>query len=172
MSVEIRPVESKRVRKDFLRVPTIVMGDDPHYVPALDLEREEFINTRKNPFFEHGQAQLFVAYRNGKPVGRISAQVDHLHLERYRDTTGFFGFYDVINDREASDALLVTAENWLRARGLKRVLGPYSFNINGETGVLVDGFDTPPYIMMNHNPPHYDPLLAGAGYAKAKDLLI
>jgi hypothetical protein len=168
--VSVRPVRTRAERKAFIRLQWEVMRGVPHWVPPLRLERKELIDPRKNPFFEHGEAELFLAYRGGVPVGRISAQVDRLHLERYGDDTGFFGFFDAPDDPAVARALWEAVEGWHRARGHARVRGPFQLNINGEAGVLVDGFDTPPSLMMPHNPPYYGALLEGLGLGKAKDL--
>lgn len=170
MPVEVRPVRTKAEREAFVRVPFSLLRDDPHWVPPLLMERRELIDRRKNPFFEHGDAELFVAWRDGAPVGRISAQYDRLHHERHAKDEGFFGFFDAPDDPEVVAALWRAAESWHRERGHRRVLGPFNFTINGEAGVLVDGFDAPPYLLMNHNPPYYGPRLEALGFRKAKDL--
>src|SRR5579859_229760 len=136
---------------DFLDVVDYIYRDDPAYIRPLDLEVRDRLNPRKNPFFEHGEAAVFCAYRNGFPVGRCSASIDHGHLEKHKDATGFFGFLDTIDDQEVVCELLGRAEGWLRGRGMKRARGPLSLNINEELGCLVDGFDSPPYIMMPHH---------------------
>ncbi|HHN67354.1 MAG TPA: N-acetyltransferase [Thermopetrobacter sp.] len=166
----IRPVENKRDLKAFIRLPHAVFADDPAWVPPLDVERRMHLSVRHNPFFDHGEAQLFLAERDGRPVGRISAHLNHLHLRRHEDATGFFGFLDAIDDVRVFRALLEAAGNWLRAKGMARARGPFSFSINEESGLLVDGFDTPPVVMMNHARPWYDAHVRACGYAKAMDL--
>ncbi|RME75998.1 MAG: hypothetical protein D6776_02070 [Planctomycetota bacterium] len=168
--IEVRPVTTGRDRRRFVDLEWRCKRDLPHWVPPLRLERRELIDPRKNPFFEHGEAQLFLAWRGGEPIGRISAQIDRLHLERHGDATGFFGFFDAPNDPEVAAALWEAARGWLRERGMERARGPFQLNINGESGLLVDGFDTPPSLMMPHNPPYYAALLEGLGFEKAKDL--
>lgn len=155
---------------DFIDVPWIVYKDDPMWVPPLRLERR-FHYSKFNPFFKHGEWQAWVAYRNGQPVGRISAQIDLLHRERYGDDTGHFGSLECIDDAEVFSALILRAEAWLAVRHTRHVNGPFSHSINQESGILVDGFDTPPVVMMPHSPPWYSRLLEGEGYQTEKNLL-
>jgi GNAT superfamily N-acetyltransferase len=123
-----------------------------------------------NPWFEHGEAQLFLAERDGRVVGRISAQVDFNHLERHEDGAGFFGWFESIDDETVSRALLERAEDWCRQQGMERIRGPFNFSINEECGLLVEGFDSPPYVMMPHGRPYYQDLVEQAGYEQEKDL--
>ncbi len=155
---------------DFLDVVDYIYRGDPAYVRPLDMELKDRLNPKKNPFFEHGEGAVFCAYRNGFAVGRCTATIDREHLDRYKDGTGFFGFLDTIDDEEVARALLGRAEAWLRGKGMKRARGPLSLNINEEMGCLVDGFETPPYIMMPHHRPYQAGLIEKAGYAKAKDV--
>ncbi len=134
------------------------------------MELRDRLNPRKNPFFEHAEGAMFCAYRNGWCVGRITAQLDRKHLERHMDSTGFFGFFDTIDDDEVALALLARAESWLKAKGLKRARGPMSLSVNEEIGCLTEGFETPPYVMMPHHRPYQGALVEKAGYAKVKDL--
>jgi hypothetical protein len=170
-TVIVRPVTDKIGRKDFLQVPHHVYKDDPHWVAPLYLERSEHIDPKKNPYFKHATVQLFVAYHDGKPVGRISAQDDQLRLDTHNDNTGMFGFVDAEDSAETFAALLKAAGDWLKARGRNRMVGPYSFSINDESGMLVDGFDTPPNMMMPHGRPHYGKRMEEQGCKKAKDLI-
>jgi hypothetical protein len=170
VTIAVRPVRTRADRAAFIEVPYALHGGDPHWVPPLRFERRELLDPRKNPFFEHGEAELFVAWRGGRPVGRISAQLDRLHHERHDAGEGFFGFFDAPDDPDVVAALWRAAEAWHRERGHRRVLGPFSFTINGEMGVLVDGFDSPPFLMMNHNPPYYGARLEALGLRKAKDV--
>lgn len=170
MSIEIKEVTTRRDLDAFIEVPYQVMKNDPVFIPPLRFERRLFLGP-KNPFFSHGEAVYFLALRNGRVVGRISAHRNYLHEERYHDGVGFFGFFDCEDDEEASQALLDAACSYLAEGGLRLARGPFSFSINDESGVLVEGFGTPPYIMMPHNPPYYDRLLRSAGFEKVKDLL-
>ncbi len=169
--IKVEPVRDARSLDDFLNVPHKVFAGDPQWIAPLYLERKEHLSPAKNPYFEHGEAQLFVAYRDGEPVGRISAQVDRLRLERYGDATGQFGFLDAVDDEAVFAALFDAACDWLRSRGMAVMQGPFSFSVNEESGLLVDGFDTPPRIMMGHARPHYAGHLERLGFAKAKDLI-
>jgi hypothetical protein len=170
MGLQIRKVESKADRKVFVKVPWTVFQSDPRWIPPLIMDRLEAIDERKNPFFRHGEAALFIAEKHGEAVGRISAHVNSLYNEYHQDKTGFFGWYDVINDPGVSRGLLETAEGWLKDKGCDKVVGPQSFSTNEEVGVLVKGFDKPLMIMCAYNPPYYDELIRASGYEKEKDL--
>jgi hypothetical protein len=168
--VTVRPVLSLRDKHRFVRFTRDLYRDDPNFRPQLDLMVFEQLSPKHNPWFEHGDAQLYLAYRGDKVVGRISAQIDYEHLKHHDDGAGFFGFFEVEDDPEAAEALLRTAEDWVRSKGLERIRGPFSFSINELSGTLVDGFDSPNYIMMPHGRPYYDRLLTEAGYAQEMDL--
>jgi GNAT superfamily N-acetyltransferase len=169
--LKIVPVRDKRGTADFIRVPFALYRNDPNWVPQLNLERREHLDPNKNPYFQHADAQLFVAYHGDEPVGRISAQIDRLRLEQYQDSTGQFGFIEAPDDFQISKALLETAESWLTERGIHRVQGPFNFSINDEVGLLVSGFDRPPAIMMGHALPYMAAHLEARGYSKAKDVI-
>lgn len=171
MTIEIRELENgnKRTLNDFLDVVKTIYADDPCYVRPFDLEMKDRLNKSKNPFFEHAEGSAWVAYQNGRPVGRITAQVDQEHLKRHKDDAGFFGFLDTINDASVAKELLAQAEQWVKARGMKRLRGPFSLSINDELGCLVEGFDTPPYVMMPHHRPYQGGLIERAGFHKLKD---
>ncbi len=169
-TLTIRPVKDKAGNLEFLKAAFPIFADDPNWVAPLFIERLEHLDAKKNPYFEHAEAQLFVAERDGKPVGRISAQVDRLHLERYKDETGQFGFIDAEDNQETFAALFKAAEDWLRAKGMKRAMGPFSFSINDESGLLIDGFNTPPNMMMPHHRSYYAANVEKSGYRKTKDL--
>ena len=171
MSVEIRQHTPGRDLDDFIRAAHIVFAGDPNWVPPLELMIREQLDPKKNPFFEHGEGALFTAWKDGKLAGRISAQLDQEHLKRYGDATGFFGFFDTIDDAEVARALLDAAARWLREQGLRRMRGPLSLSINEEVGLLVEGFDTPPMVMMSHSRPYQGALAEAYGLEKAKDLL-
>jgi hypothetical protein len=170
-SVEIVPVQTKPQWHDFHHLPFAIYRGDPNWVPPLLLERKFHFQPKHNPFFQHAHAAFFLAYRDGVPVGRITAQIDQLHLERYQDATGHFGFIEAVDDPEVFAALLGAAEDWLRGQGMKRAIGPVSFSLWDQPGLLVDGFDTPPYVMMNHHRPYYSGHIAANGYQKAEDLI-
>jgi hypothetical protein len=137
--------------------------------PLLSEQRHAF--SPKSAFFEHAQMRLFVAYRDGRPVGRISAQIDDLRIERYADATGHFGFLEAIDDPAVFAALLAAAEEWLRAQGMQRVVGPFNPSINGDIGVMIEGFEHPPVFLTGHGKPYYDARVQALGYHKAKDVV-
>ena len=169
-SLRIVLVSDSRDLRRFIRVPWSVYADDPTWVPPLLVERREQFS-RRNPYFAHARCRCWLAYRGTRPVGRISAQIDELHEERYRDATGFFGFLEAENEAGTFHELLSTAEVWLRDQGILRIRGPFNFSINQECGLLVDGYDTPPMIMMGHSRRYYAARLAAEGYQGVKDLL-
>ena len=168
--VQVREVSGKAMLDEFIRVPWWVYKDDPNWVPPLMMERRDALSP-KNPFFQHAEWQAWIAYRDGRPVGRISAQIDRLYLEIQDDATGFFGLIEAPDDPAVFAALFGAAEDWLKSKGMRRVLGPFNLGINQEMGLLVDGFDTPPYIMMGHNPVYYGPAMEAIGYRQAQDTL-
>lgn len=170
-SIEVSPVRGRRDREAFLRLPWRLYRGNPAWVPPLLAERRRFLDPRRNPFFRHSQAELFLVRRAGAVVGRIAAAHNRRHLETWGDGAGFFGFFECEDDAEAAGALLAAAGDWLRARGLASMRGPTSFTINDESGLLLDAFDRPPVLLMPYNPPHYRALLEGAGCRKAQDLL-
>lgn len=171
MTIEIRELGEgdKRTLRDFVEVVNEIYKDDPSYVRPLDFDVEDRLNKKKNPFFEHAEGTAWVAYREGRAVGRITAQIDHEHLKRHKDEAGFFGFLDTIDDVEVARALIGEAEAWLKARGMKRIRGPISLSINEELGCLVEGFEYPPMIMMPHHRAYQGGLIEQAGLAKLKD---
>lgn len=170
-ALRIVAVEDPNAIEQFIRVPFGIFAADPNWVPPLRLERRMHLSPKSNPFFRHARWQAWIAWRGATAVGRISAQIDQLHLERHRDATGYFGMLDAEDRAETFSALLATAERWLSERGMQRVRGPFSLSINEETGLLVEGFDTPPMFMMGHARPYYAARVEGCGYVKAKDLL-
>lgn len=170
-SVAVRRVEGKHEVRDFLKVPFSVYASDRNWIAPLFFERMEHLDRKKNPYFAHADVELFVAYRDGKPIGRISAQIDRLRLGRFNDAMGQFGFIEAPDDPAVFAALAGKAESWLKERGMRRVQGPFSFSINDETGLLIDGFDRPPRLMMGHARPYYAPRLEALGYSKVKDVI-
>ena len=169
-AVTIRPVTSKKDRKAFVDFAWEVYKDDPAWVPPLKDEVHGLITPGKNPWFEHAKAQFWIAERNGKVVGRISAQVDELVQEHMGKGLGQWGFLDAL-DGETAAALIKTAEDWLRDQEMTSALGPISLSIWDEPGLEIEGFDESPTAMMGHHKPEYQAWIEAAGYGKAKDLL-
>ncbi len=145
-------------------------ANDPCWVPPLIIERQWHLSN-KNPYFEHADFQAWIAFRGDRMVGRISAQIDQLHLQRYQDATGFFGFLEAEDDTETFRGLFEAAEGWLRHKGMQRIRGPFNLSINDECGLLVEGFDSPPPIMLGHALPYYGPRVEEQGYSGEQDLL-
>lgn len=166
--ITIVPVQDAAQLKRFIRLPSRLYAGDPNFVPPLEVERLDALRPGKNPWFEHGEAQFFLAVKDGRDAGRISAQVDRLVKE---PDLGFFGLLAAEDDPAVFAALFSAAEGWLRQRGRTRVRGPFSLSINEETGLLVDGFDTPPMIFMPHDPRYLGRGVEAMGYAKAKDVV-
>ena len=169
-AITIKRVGAGASIAQFMKVPHVTQGHDPYWVAPIALVESPRLNPKANPWFEHGEAMLFVAERDGKLVGRISAQVDQNHLKIYNDATGFFGFFESIDDQAVTDALFKAAFDWLREKGMKRVVGPFSFNINDESGLLIDGFNCYPRVAMGHAQPYYQRLVEAAGFAKVVDM--
>jgi hypothetical protein len=165
----ISPVDGRARRRDWLHVPYIVFADDLAWTPPLLLQEKRRISPRYNPFFSFGEAAFFVAYRGGVPVGRISAQINHRYRQHYGSPVGHFGFFDCCNDPMAAGQLVDSAANWLRARGSTRMEGPFTLTINEESGLLVEGFDTPAAFLMNHSRPYMGSLLEDSGLSKIMD---
>jgi GNAT superfamily N-acetyltransferase len=171
--LRVRAARDRRDLKRFIDLPYRLHARDPVWVPPLRRDVKLLLSRTRNPFFEHGDAEYFLAERDGEVVGRIAAISNRLHNETHGDLVGFFGFFESIDDQAVADALLRTAGDWCRKHGHHDVLrGPASFSVNDECGLLVDGFDHPPTLMMPHNPRYYISLLERAGFTKAKDLWV
>lgn len=168
-SVSIRPVRTRRELKRFVDLPYRLHVGTP-WVPPLKVERRAFLSRRLNPYFKHGEAEYFLAFRGDRVVGRITAQVDRAFNEFHQSRWGMFGFLDLEDDQEALTALLDAAEAWLRQRGCDRMVGPMDFSMNEESGVLVEGHELEPMIRQPWHPPYYRRLCEGAGLRKAMDL--
>ncbi len=168
-SIRVLPVSDRRRLAAFIRVPWQIYADDPNWVPPLKLERRLHFSSL-NPYFAHGRWQAWVAYRGNQPVGRVSAQVDELHRRHYSVKSGHFGLLEYENNHDVASALVAKSEGWLLQQQTEVVTGPFNFSINQECGLLVDGFDTPPALMMPHNREWYGELLEQQGYCAVKDL--
>ena len=156
--------------RDFLALPHRLYADDPAWVAPLDFEQRQRFSPR-NHFFEHARMQAWIARRDGVPVGRITAQVDELHLRQHGDAAGYFGMLEAEDDPQVFAALFGAAQDWLRGEGMERVRGPFNLHVNEEVGLLVEGFSTPPFVLMGHARPWYGPQVETQGYRGVKDLL-
>jgi GNAT superfamily N-acetyltransferase len=168
--MEIRPVRTRRDKRLFLRLPWKVYAGDPLWVPPLLAAVKEKLDAKRHPFFKHAEAESFLALRDGEPVGRVVAIIDRNHNEAHKDRTGFFGLFECLNDLEAARALVEAAAAWCRARGMDTLRGPMNLSMNDECAFLLEGFDSPPAVMMPYNPRYYLDLMEACGLAKAKDL--
>ncbi len=169
-SIEVKPIISKKESEMFVRFPWKIYSDYPRWVPPLLMDRRKLIDKKKNPFYKHAEMELFLAYRNGEIVGRIGAIINHNHNIEHKENIGFFGFFESINDQQVANALFTTAKQCLKARGVDAMRGPANPSVNDEYGLLIDGFDRYPILLMPYNPPYYSLLIEGAGFSKAKDL--
>jgi GNAT superfamily N-acetyltransferase len=169
-AVQIDPVRGDSDLTAFLTFPWRVYQGDPHWVPPLLSERRALLDPKRNPFFQHARVEYFLARRDGQVVGTIAAFTNQLYNQFQGDNTGFFGFFEALDDPQAARALLAAAEAWNRAAGHTSVLGPAQFSTNDECGLLVDGLDDPPRLLMTYNPPRYAGYLEQAGFTKARDL--
>ena len=168
--LEIVPVETGKDLKQFIMLPWKIYRNDPCWVPPLIMDMKKLLDRRKNPFFQHSEAEYFLARKDGEVVGRIAAILNNNHNAFHNERTGFFGFFECIENAEVAGALLSTAEAWVRERNQDRIRGPMNFSTNDTCGLLIEGFDTPPFILMPHNPPYYQQLLENAGYTKVQDM--
>ncbi|TDJ25266.1 MAG: N-acetyltransferase [Gammaproteobacteria bacterium] len=166
----MEPVRTPKDRKRFIRVPWHVYERDSNWVPPLRIDRQQHLSP-KAPHFQHLDWQGWIATRDKQPVGRISAQIDRLCSEVGRPELGYFGMLEAIDDADVFGALFDVAEGWLKEQGKTTIAGPFNLNINQDIGLLIDGFDTPPYFLMPHGQPYYDGHVGRLGYEKAVDLL-
>lgn len=173
MSFEVRvsPVQSRHDLRQFLKLPWRIYRGSPAWVPPLLFDLKKLLNPRKHPFHQHAEVQYFLARRGHETVGRIAAIVNHHYTQFQQDQTGFFGFFESIDDQQVATALLQTAERWVAEHGMHRILGPMNFSTNEECGLLVEGFHEPPMVMMPYNHPYAARLIEAGGYSRAKDLL-
>ena len=172
MPAEIRPVTDKRDLRRFIRLPWALYRNEPRWVPPLLMDLRKRLDPARNPFFEHADAQYFLAWRDGRPVGRICAHVDHRFNEFQGNAWGLFGFFECEDDPETARGLLDAAEAWLRERGRDRMVGPMDFSTNDECGLLIEGHELKPIILVPWHHPYYRSLIEGAGFEKAMDLLM
>lgn len=168
--VEVRPVSGKREQKQFLELPWTLYRNDPNWIPPLRTNQAELVGYRRHPFYERASCQTFLAWREGKPVGRVCAIVNPVHNQRYQESRGMFGFFESTDDPEVSGGLFDAARTWFAQQGIERMRGPMNPSMNYECGLLVDGFDSPPTFMMTYNPPYYARLIEDYGFKKAQDM--
>ncbi len=194
INLRVREVTSSRDLMAFIKLPWRIYKGDPYWVPPLISERKEFLDPRKNPSFQHMEVTYFLVEGVHKPeystpvplapgtlmpapiieegpVGRIAAFINHLYNEVHDEQVGFFGFFESVNDPDVAHLLLETACNWVAERGMHTIIGPMNFSTNDECGMLIDGFNSPPTILMPYNPPYYPELVESYGFEKAMDLL-
>ncbi|UCF96995.1 MAG: hypothetical protein JSV89_17730 [Spirochaetaceae bacterium] len=169
-SVEVVPVTNRRQLETFIRLPWKIYKGDPNWVPPLLVEQRTTLDTKKNPFFLHSKIQNYLAFRNGDLVGRISAIIDDNYNDFQQQNSGFFGFFEAINDMAVSRALFSEAAKWIRQQGMDRMLGPTNPSTNTVLGLLIDGFDIPAVLQMPYNPAYYVDLVEDFGLTKAHDL--
>jgi len=169
-SLIIKSVETTEDRKAFLSFPWTVYKDDPYWVPPIFSERMHFTDPEKNPFFQHAEVQFYMALRGEKIAGTIAVFINHLHNEYQSENVAFFGFFEVLEDYEAAELLFKTAEAWAKERGYTALRGPAQWSTNDECGLLVDGFDDSPRILMTYNPSYYVAYVEKAGYKYTRDL--
>ncbi len=168
--IRIETVKSKSEKKEFIKFPWKIYQNDPNWVPPLISDMKEKLDRNKNPFFEHADMDLFMAYRGNEPVGRIAGILDEAHIRLNKEKVAFFGLYESINDKDVAAALLERAAQWGREKKMSILRGPMNLSMNDECAFLIEGFDSPPVIMMTYNPKYYIDLMQKCGMRKAKDL--
>jgi len=168
--IDFKVVKSKTDLKEFLKFAWKIYKGDAYWVPPLMMDKLNLLNKEKNPFFKHAEIEMYIAYRNGESVGRIAAIKNHLHNEVHKDNVGFFGFFESINDQEVADELLNKAKVWLKEKGFTEMRGPANPSSNDEWGLLIEGFEDSPRLLMTYNPKYYINLFENYGLKKVKDL--
>jgi GNAT superfamily N-acetyltransferase len=168
-TLEVSEVTSRRERNALIKFPWRIYANDPAWVPPLIIERKAFLDRRRHPFYQHGDAALFLARRDGEIVGRIMASDDPNYISLHQSNVGCFGLFECINDGDVATALFEGAARWLRKRGRSEMMGPIDYSTNYVCGLLIDGFQFPPTILTAHNPPYYRHLIESCGFTKAKD---
>lgn len=170
MIINISKVENKKDLMKFIKFPWEIYKGDKYWVPPLIIDRKKLLDKKKNPFFKHAEADYFLAERDGKLVGRIAAIKNDMHLKYHNDDTGFFGFFECINDQEIANTLFDTAKNWIREKGLGNMRGPANPSSNDEWGMLIEGMEDSPRLLMTYNPMYYNDLCENYGMSKSKDM--
>ncbi len=169
-NIEVKVLHPQKDIVKFLKFAWKIYKDDPNWVPPLMMDKKKLLNKDKNPFFKTSQMEMFMAYKDGEPVGRIAAIKNDTHNKIHNENIGFFGFFECTNDQEVANALLDTAKEWLKSKGLDAMRGPANPSSNDEFGMLLEGFDDPPRLMMTYNPKYYLDLMDNYGIKKIKDL--
>ncbi len=170
-NLTIKEVISPKELRSFIKLPLRLYKDNPYYVPHLLADRRKFFDKKLNPFFKHARVKHFLAYKNGNPVGRISGIVNGLHNEYHNEKTGFFGFFDCVDDYDIASTLFNAAYEFVKSEGMETIRGPANFSTNDEIGLLIEGFDSLPTFMMTYNPPYYIGLYEKLGLKKTEDLI-
>ena len=166
----IQPVATRREKKQFLELPWQINRHDPMWVPPLRGNQAELVGYKYHPFYDDAEGQTFLALHDSRPVGRVMAILNHAHNRYHKETRGFFGFFESIDDQAVADGLFAAVRDWFAARGITQIRGPVNPSLNYECGLLIEGFDTSPFFMMTHNLPYYQRLIEAAGYGKVEDL--
>jgi len=169
--IQIKEVKSKSELNKFIKLPWKIYKDNPYWIPPLISERKKFLDQKKNPFFKHAKVKLFLAYKNNEIVGRIAGVIDYQYIKYYKKNAGYFGLFECINDYAVASALFNKVEIFLKENGIDCILGPMNLSTNHECGLLIEGFNFPPVVMMPYNPPYYQKFIEKYGFKKAKDLI-
>ncbi len=168
--VTVEPVVTRRDQKQFVQLPWSLYQNDPHWIPPLRRNIEEMVGFRHHPFHDVAKMKTWIARRDGQVCGRIAGIVNPVHIRKYREDIGFFGFFESIDDQAVAAGLFDAVAHWLSEQGIDRMRGPINPSLNYEIGLLIDGFDSPPTFMMTYNPPYYASLIEEYGFAKSQDL--
>ena len=168
--ITVRPVLSKHDEKTFIKFQWKPYAGNRYWVPPLLMDRRKLIDRKNNPFYKHAEMEMFLAERNGEPVGRIAAIINQNHIKEHNENIGFFGFFECIDDQDVANALFDAAKKWLKEKDVTGMRGPASPSVNDEYGLLIDGFDKSPAVLMVYNPEYYQRLVGNYGFKKAKDL--
>jgi GNAT superfamily N-acetyltransferase len=169
-NVTVVAVNSRSEKRAFVELPWKLYKDDPNWMPPLRMNLKELVGFAKHPFYERNKVQTFLAMRQGEPCGRIAAILNYAHIERYQDRRGFFGFFESIDDQSVANGLFDAAKDWLAQHDVHNIRGPANPSLNYECGLLIEGFDTPPFFMMTHNLPYYGQLIENYGFRKVQDM--
>lgn len=170
MQVTVHAVKSKSELREFVRLPWKIYAGDRNWVPPLIMDMKKILDKQKNPFFQHSDAELFLATKNGEVVGRIAAIINNNHNQFHNESIGFFGFFESMDDQTVAEELFKVAETWVKERRCTHLRGPMNFSTNDPCGLLIEGFDSPPVILMTYNPPYYASLIEKAGLSIIKQL--